>query len=1085
MKKIKLLLAAMTAMVSLGVNATDWTGSAVAEGTYYLYNVGAGQFLSYGKNWGTRAVSDEVGIPVTLEGSGSVFKIKTCVTGNSGNVYLGVDFYIDQAACDYTFAEVEGHPNVYTMCFDDNGTPKYRMIVNDAVTYDKVQSIAAGGTWKLENLYWMLISKDERDAAFAAGTPGDITYKYIENYSTAWFTNCFSTNNPWQGTALGGFNGRDAGNSYRDRNTEHYSKTYDTYIQANDVPDGKYRFSMSGYYRDGYGPAAIANYKAGTSVLNAKIYANKNTTEIQSIGVGMRTAVAWQNANESSAEVEGVTYYVPNGQDVATFYFNEGLYPFQHVETMVTDGTLRFGMKKDVTIGGDWTVFDKFRLEFVEPAITAIAVALPLDGAMAADTWYYFDIPMDGDYTITADNLENIVQTNVGNTILQSDESSVTGTFNSQESLTAGRYCVKSSSDQTFTVAAQSLGYTVGSASSSTSGQYLQSLASVSFDFAEAATTDQSATFALLNNSAVATLKKGDATVTTGALSLSGKVLTATFSDVTLDMASSYSIEVPADVVGYAGEAQNEAFAIYFYTPAVADGIYYMKNTYTNNYLSRQGNYNTQARMDEWGLAIKVSTDASNNTQLQYFDSKLWLGDDGFCYADCTGDRIRYYNVSKVEGGYKFLNTSNSKYLAVYEEQAVGDAVEGGNLVGTSNIWTLESTSEHVANYTANANTQAAAAATAAGLSCDTKAGLDAELENNYNATNITITGKKEEKFQVYPGQNSDSGPVTYYTETVENLKPGLYKLSVDAFQRAADFGRVFEADGARSIIYLYAGDAKTQLKSVTEYGSPSSYDGTDYVNNGLYYANRQDPAYSALETGNYTNEVYVYVADAGEGTGSLEIGIKNPTRLGGDYATWCVYNNWKLTYYDQTEANMTVKVANKYATFVAPFDVTIPAEVDNVYTVEGANDGVLDLHDVTTTIPANTPVVVFSESGINETFYGKEVSGDHATDWMAGVYEATQAPVGSYVLQNQNGKVGFYKVAEGEQPTVPANRAYLTVPPQQGSVKAFFFDKETGINGVLNEIAAGNIFDLSGRKVAKMQKGQTYIVGDKKVNVK
>ena len=65
----------------------------------------------------------------------------------------------------------------------------------------------------------------------------------------------------------------------------------------------------------------------------------------------------------------------------------------------------------------------------------------------------------------------------------------------------------------------------------------------------------------------------------------------------------------------------------------------------------------------------------------------------------------------------------------------------------------------------------------------------------------------------------------------------------------------------------------------------------------------------------------------------------------------------------------------------------------------------------------------------------------------------------------------------------MPGFRAYLSVP---SNVKAFFLGGDTdAIMNVFSGIAEGKFFDLSGRKVAKMQKGNTYIVNGKKVNVK
>lgn len=186
---------------------------------------------------------------------------------------------------------------------------------------------------------------------------------------------------------------------------------------------------------------------------------------------------------------------------------------------------------------------------------------------------------------------------------------------------------------------------------------------------------------------------------------------------------------------------------------------------------------------------------------------------------------------------------------------------------------------------------------------------------------------------------------------------------------------------------------------------------------------------------------------------------------------------------------DVTMSVTDaKYATFIAPFDVNLD-DIDGVsaYGVSAADGNSLTLSPVETTIPANTPVILNSETIVNEVVSGQNIatSDSYTVGWLTGVYNATPAPVDSYVLQKNDDKVGFYQVAEGEQPTVGANRAYLTVPGQQ-NVKAFFFgDVETTIQSVFDGVAAGEVYDLNGRKVVKMQKGGAYIVNGKKVIIK
>jgi hypothetical protein len=135
-------------------------------------------------------------------------------------------------------------------------------------------------------------------------------------------------------------------------------------------------------------------------------------------------------------------------------------------------------------------------------------------------------------------------------------------------------------------------------------------------------------------------------------------------------------------------------------------------------------------------------------------------------------------------------------------------------------------------------------------------------------------------------------------------------------------------------------------------------------------------------------------------------------------------------------------------------------------------------MEEVTTTIPANTPVVLNKEDALDATtFYGYPVAGTPTVGLLTGVYAATAAPVGSYVLQNKNEKLGFYLVAEGKQPTVGANRAYLTVPASARD--AFFFgDDQTTAIQALKALTEGNaeIYDVNGVKQDKLQKGMNIL---------
>lgn len=177
----------------------------------------------------------------------------------------------------------------------------------------------------------------------------------------------------------------------------------------------------------------------------------------------------------------------------------------------------------------------------------------------------------------------------------------------------------------------------------------------------------------------------------------------------------------------------------------------------------------------------------------------------------------------------------------------------------------------------------------------------------------------------------------------------------------------------------------------------------------------------------------------------------------------------------------MAVNATAQYGTFCAPFDVEVPAGV-TAYTVPSIDGNLLNLQEVSGTIPANTPVVLYAESGLEKVmFFGLAEEGNPVADVLTGVYENTVVPVGSYVLQNLNGKVGFYLVAEGKQPTLGANRCYLTVPAS--GVKAFYLDGDdaTGISNVDANVDANEvIYNIAGQRINELQKGINIVNGKK-----
>jgi hypothetical protein len=175
------------------------------------------------------------------------------------------------------------------------------------------------------------------------------------------------------------------------------------------------------------------------------------------------------------------------------------------------------------------------------------------------------------------------------------------------------------------------------------------------------------------------------------------------------------------------------------------------------------------------------------------------------------------------------------------------------------------------------------------------------------------------------------------------------------------------------------------------------------------------------------------------------------------------------------------VDLAAGYATFIAPFNVSLANIKVNAYTVDGveADGATLTLTKVEGTVPANTPVVLESETVKSCSFGGISVATETAytAGLLTGVYAETDAPVGSYVLQNQQtGGLGFYKVADAKK--VPAYHAYLTYTAPEA--KAFFFpgNEATAIESIA-AMTSGQveaIYSANGAKLQTLQKGLNIV---------
>jgi len=264
----------------------------------------------------------------------------------------------------------------------------------------------------------------------------------------------------------------------------------------------------------------------------------------------------------------------------------------------------------------------------------------------------------------------------------------------------------------------------------------------------------------------------------------------------------------------------------------------------------------------------------------------------------------------------------------------------------------------------------------------------------------------------------------------------------------------------------------------------------------------------------------YAHFVSTGSGEGAFSLAYGNGE---GDYAGYLGGGYYALTGTESTTVggstidersklahwtfetvnNMTIALntvgSKSYATFSAPFDVTIGAEA-TAYQVdldEERNRAVYtEIAD--NKVPAGAGVLLISETAATSVTAAIRTAGDAydalVGNELVGYYFARtfsypdETTNWNLVLGNGTSGIGFYQM----NGTASANKAYLPYPHVASTpVKGLFLvpgdELMDGVNDLSpnpSPVSEGSIYNLAGQRLSKLQKG-VNIVNGKKVLVK
>ena len=340
--------------------------------SYYLYNIGQHRFFCGGAKWGTHAALGWPGIEVTLKrisAANNSFAIDTHL-GSGDSHWLNESAYCDHDASTYAWAFERQSNGCYVIRAVDSklmlGFAPYQMLEGEYY-FDHVAQISNGDT-KDPNNQWMVVSREQRDQLLNEASdehPIDAShYIKMPNFSQREYD---EVEGGWDGTKgawkhntvgdVGNINISERGACLPDFAFQCWNANPLNLTQQLNVPPGRYKVTLNGFYREGGKENHTAILLKGeTPKQPAKVYANN--TEIAVLpgiheAADMLPGVGWKGEAGEWADV---------AHD-AVEYFQNGCYFVESEEFEVGErGILNLAVKKNLSRSYDWTLVDNFRL---------------------------------------------------------------------------------------------------------------------------------------------------------------------------------------------------------------------------------------------------------------------------------------------------------------------------------------------------------------------------------------------------------------------------------------------------------------------------------------------------------------------------------------------------------------------------------------------------------------------------------------------------------------------------------------------------------------------------------------------------
>lgn len=1017
----------------------------IANGTdYYIMNAATGLFLGGANSWGTQASLIEHGINFTASVGDGVYTLDSHTFNNANQHFLGVNgdnaFFVDNASYNlYITSLGDGKFSISTA----NGSG----FVTAAAASTVVTHTATNANSAFAQ--WYFLSKADRDKMLAAATaenPADATYYVKQANISRNLSAGTQGQNAWTGLSTDGT--QDNSNFA----AQVYNATVDVYQTIENIPNGTYTVTVQAF----------------TSGSNVKFYANDQKVDVR-------------NNDSGVASCSG-----------AAALFAKGLYS-NTVTVTVTDRNLKIGFEGDCS-GAKWLCWDDVTLYMTSYA--------PVTGISAEDVELQIGQTAEiGAATVPATaSFNKLTYASADESIATVDENGVvTGVAEGSTTIS-----ITANEMENFS---KTINVTVTLV---TPTAFALSETEVSLN-AETPTATLTVVPTPEGANNVATWTSSDESIATV---VDGVVTAVSTGTATITATSVIDTDVSAQATVTVEFPESTVPETYFVNDGATRTVYTLGEN-----LIKNGSFEYPNTYYGWNVGTGAAMSA-----------------DGFDVVKEDGNT--YIKSKKGEGGgaataikQVWPIEKDKTYTFSYKIKGTEGKSSWTATSLTNEIGTETSMIEREFNVTTDWTVKTYTFTNTEGYAYLQfwARWYDASFDDFYLCeANATIEGNVQYALDAIPTANIGTGVFQYSQDAVDAasaLVQGTATVAeVEAAYEALTTLNAPEAGKRYSLTIVENGKAwdGNAITFIAGGRSDQGGYGVKYLapaNKNLAQALKLTPVSGnkykvsvATATG---SEQYITTAKLGYNTGAneqirttddidkaLEIEIKATATTGqfqlyNTAASKLIANNNNNDVYTANSANFTIAEAEAaeitinttaagWGTTILPFAVSEIPEGVKVYSCAEADGATLTLAEVTT-LEANKPYII--EGAWNETLTG-DAQGTALTytdGLLVGTYSKIAAPNGAYILQKQNDKVGFFKVDTSvAQPNVPANRAYIKAD-EANPVKAFFLgdDAADAINGVFDGLVNGDAYDLGGRKVSKLQKGNVYIVNGKKVVVK